>query len=477
MDFTTKTLAELSKLFHDGKASSREITEDFIKNIEAKDKDINAFVTTTFDLAREMADAADSRHKEGKSLGPLDGMPIGLKDNVCTDGILTTASSKSLENFIPPYDAEVWARLKAAGCVLLGKLNTDSYTMGCSTETSAWGVTKNPHDLTRVAGGSSGGPAAAVAADMVAGAVGTDTGGSIRQPGHFCGCSGIKVSYGRVSRWGTIPMASSLDTVGAMAKTAEDCAMMLTVMAGRDEKDSTTGHADVPDYVRLIDQDIRGMKIGLPKEYFVEGLSDDTKEAVQSAKAILEDLGATVKEVSLPHTEYGVAAYYIIVPSEVSANMARYDGVRFGARQGEDNYEEIVTETREYGFEDEVKRRIMIGTYALSAGYYDAYYRKAQRVRTLICNDFKNAFEDVDVILAPVAPTPAFKIGQNSDDPVKMYLEDILTVTPSLAGITGINVPVATSDEGLPIGMQVLGPAYSEERILRVAHQMEERMS
>ncbi len=476
MNLTTKTLTQLSQSFQAGEITSREITDAFIKNIKAKDGDINAFVTTTFDLAREMADAADSRYKEEKLLGPLDGMPLGIKDNICTNGILTTASSHSLKDFVPPYDGEVWARLKAQGAVILGKLNTDSFTMGASTETSAFGVTKNPHDLTRVSGGSSGGPAAAIAANMVAGAIGTDTGGSIRQPAHFCGCTGLKVSYGRVSRWGTIPMASSLDTIGPMAKTSQDCALILQCIAGQDKKDSTTGHQEVPDYLRHLGENIKGMKIGIPSEYFVDGLDDDTKEAVNSAKAILEDLGAKVIEISLPHSKYGVAAYYIIAPCEISANMSRYDGVRFGTRVGEESYEEILTESREAGFEDEVKRRIMIGTYALSAGYYDAYYRKAQKVRTLICNDFKEAFEQVDIILAPVAPTPAFKIGQNTDDPVKMYLEDVMTIPASLAGITGITTNIATSDDGLPIGVQLLGPAYSEERVLNVGHQIEERI-
>jgi aspartyl-tRNA(Asn)/glutamyl-tRNA(Gln) amidotransferase subunit A len=474
MDLTKKTLAELSKLFQSGKASSREITEAFIANIEAREKDINAFVTTTFDLAREMADAADSRFKNKTLLSPIDGMPIALKDVVCTKEAKTTASSNVLKDFQSPYDAEVWKRLKEAGAVLLGKTNTDEFTMGASTETSAFGVTKNPYDLERVAGGSSGGSTAAVAANFCTAAIGTDTGGSIRQPAHFCGVTGLKVSYGRVSRWGTIPMASSLDTVGPIAKTAEDCAMILQVIAGQDEKDSTTLKTEVLNYTELLDTSIEGLKIGLPEEYFeTEGVESDVLEVIESTKAILTDLGAKLVPISLPHTEYGVPVYYIIAPSEISANMARFDGIRFGSGKEGKTLDDIYKKTREEGFGDELKRRILLGTYALSAGYYDAFYRKAQKVRTLIKEDFDKAFEEVDAILTPVSPTSAFKIGANST-PLQMYLEDTFTIPASLAGVCGMSIPVGKSEEGeLPIGAQLIGPQSREDRILRIAHQIQ----
>ncbi len=473
---TSLTLAELSKLFRDGEYSSRKITDAFIKKIEQGDKDINSFLTTTFDLAREMADAADARRENDKLLSPIDGMPIALKDVVSTKNIRTTAASKILENYKPPFDATVWEKLKSAGAVLLGKTNTDEYTMGGSTEHSAFGVTKNPHDLTRVAGGSSGGSAAAVAAGFCAAAIGTDTGGSIRQPAGFCNVSGIKVSYGRVSRWGTMPMASSLDTIGALAKTAEDCAMILNVIAGHDSKDSTTPEIDVPDYLTALDTNLSGIKIGVPKEYFIDGIDDEVLSIVNSAKEILKNLGAEIVDISLPHTKYAAAVYYIIAPSEISANMARFDGVRFGECRGEKNLDEIYSASREL-LGDEVKRRILIGTYALSAGYYDAFYRKAQKVRTLIKKDFDDAFEEVDAILTPVSPTPAFKIGANMDDPLQMYLEDIFTIPASLAGVCGISVPIGKSKARLPIGAQILCPAFKEERVLSIAHQMEKAIS
>ncbi|MCF7918114.1 Asp-tRNA(Asn)/Glu-tRNA(Gln) amidotransferase subunit GatA [Candidatus Gracilibacteria bacterium] len=474
MDIVNKTLAELSHLFREKKLSSREITDAFIHEIEKHDKKLNCFVTKTFDLAREMADASDSRRKNNKLISPLDGMPITLKDVVCTHGIRTTASSNILKDFVPPYNATVWKKLQDAGVVLLGKTNTDEFTMGASTETSAFGVTRNPHDPTRVAGGSSGGSTAAVAANFCAGSIGTDTGGSIRQPAHFCGVTGLKVTYGRVSRWGTIPMASSLDTVGPIAKTAEDCAMILQTIAGKDELDATTPDQKVPNYLDEIKSKVSGLRIGIPKEYFIDGIDDDVREVVNSAKEILQGLGAEIVNISLPHTKYAVPTYYIIAPCEISANMARFDGIRFGSGKHEKTIEEIYTQTRESGLGDEVKRRILIGTYALSAGYYDAFYRKAQKVRTLIKQDFDKAFEKVDAILTPVAPTPAFKIGKNTTDPLRMYLEDIFTIAASLAGICGISLPMGKSEVGeLPIGIQILGPAFHEGRVLRIAHQIQ----
>lgn len=477
MTLTTKTLKQLSVSFQAGEITSREITEAFIKEIESRDALINAFVTPTFDLAREMANASDSRYQNGTLLSDLDGMPITLKDVVCTQGVRTTASSNILKDFIPPYNATVWQKLKDAGAVLLGKVNTDEFTMGGSTENSAFGVTKNPHNLVHVSGGSSGGSAAAVAANFCVASIGTDTGGSIRQPAHFCGCAGIKVSYGRVSRWGTIPMASSLDSVGCLAKTAQDCAMVLEIIAGRDEKDSTTPPEPVPQYTESLEQPLKGLRIGIPKEYFIEGIADEVVSVIDSAKAILENLGAKVVEVSLPHTKYGVAAYYIIAPSEISANLSRYDGIRYGLSVPGNTLEEIYTQTRAQGFGDEVKRRILIGTYALSAGYYDAYYRKAQKVRTLVKQDFDTAFETVDALLAPVSPTPATLIGANENNPLKAYLEDALTIPANLAGICGMSVPVGKSKEGLPIGVQLLGKAFNEARILNIAHQIEQTLS
>lgn len=476
MSLVKKSLKELSTAFQSGELTSREITDAFIKEIESRDEELNVFVTTTFDLAREMADAADSRFNNQSLLSPLDGMPITLKDVVCTAGVRTTASSNMLKDFVPPYNATVWQKLKDAGAVLLGKVNTDEFTMGVSTETSIFGVTKNPIDPTKVSGGSSGGSAAAVAANFCVASIGTDTGGSIRQPAHFCGCTGLKVSYGRVSRWGTMPMASSLDSVGCLAKTAEDCAMILEVIAGKDEKDSTTPEVKVPKYTKTLDQPLKGLKIGIPKEYFIEGIDEEIVGVVDSTKAILENLGAKVVEVSLPHTKYGIAAYYIIAPSEISANLSRYDGIRYGSAAEGKNLEEIYTQTREHGFSDEVKRRILIGTYALSAGYYDAYYRKAQKVRTLVKQDFDNAFEEVDALLAPIFPSTAFEVGR-APDPLRDYIEDVLTIPANLAGICGVAVPVGKSKAGLPIGVQFLCKAFAEDRALNIAHQIEQSLS
>jgi len=473
MSLTQKTLAELSHDFQSGNVSSREITEAFIKNIEEKNAEINAVVTPTFDQALEMADQADARQKNNALLSPLDGMPITLKDVVCTEGIRTTGCSNIIKNFVPPYSATVWKKLQSAGAVLLGKVNTDEFTMGSSTETSAFGVTNNPHDLTRVAGGSSGGSAASISAEFCTASVGTDTGGSIRQPAHFCGCTGLKVSYGRVSRYGVMPMASSLDTIGPLAKTVKDCAMMLQIMAGKDPCDATTPDVPVPDYIFSLNNSIKGLKIGVPEEYINEGISAETQQALETLKKLLSGMGATIEEISLPHTKYAIPVYYLIAPSEISANMARFDGVRFGEGFAGKNLKEIYTETRKKGFGDEVKRRILLGTYALSAGYYDAYYRKAQKVRTLIKQDFENIFQSYDAIIAPTSPTPAFEIGENTSDPLKMYMEDVLTIPASLAGIAGLSIPIQKSAGNLPIGVQILGPAFSEEKILNIGHQVQ----
>jgi len=478
MNLTKKTLTELSELFRSGEVSSREITDAFITEIEEKDSKINAFVTPTFDIAREMADASDARKKNNELLSPLDGMPIALKDVVCTTECRTTACSNILKNFQSPYDATVWKKLKSAGAVLLGKTNTDEFTMGASTQTSAFGVTRNPHDLERVAGGSSGGSAAAIAANFCAGAIGTETNGSIRHPSHFCGVTGLKVSYGRVSRWGTMPMASSLDVVGPIAKTAEDCALMLQEIAGHDEKDSTTPDVEVPNYIAEIQHSIRDMKIGIPRNFFEKGIDENMAQVIAAAEAQLRDMGAKIIDIELPHAEHAVAAYYIIAPGEISSNQARYDGIRFGECSKEkDDLAKIYTETRSEGFGDEVKRRILIGTFVLSSGYSDQYYRQAQRVRTLIKQDFDNAWENVDAILSPVSPTPAFKVGENLDDPLKMYLEDMFLAPSCLAGQCGISFPGGQTDSGLPIGVQIICPPMKEACALRIAHQMQKHQT
>ena len=477
-NIATKTLAQLIELFRAGDVSSRQITESFIAEIEAKNDDINAFVTTTFDRAREQADAADARRANDDLLSPIDGMPMGIKDIICTKGVRTTACSKMLENFIPPYNATVTQKLLDAGAVLLGKLNTDEFAMGASSEFSAFGVTRNPHDLTRVAGGSSGGPAAAVAANMAAFTIGTDTGGSIRLPASFCGVAGLKVSYGRVSRYGVMAMASSLDTVGPFAKTAEDCSIIMEIIAGQDIRDATT----VPDtntktYRTELNDSLKGLRVGIPKEYFTDELGEETRQVVESARQILDDLGCEFVPVSLPHTKYAVPTYYIVVPSEVSANMARYDGIRYGEGipEGKD-LQEIYTESRSAGFGEEVKRRIMLGTFALSAGYADQFYKQAQKVRTLIKQDFDETFKQVDVLLTPCFTGPAFKIGEKSDDPVAMYMADIFMAPASLAGVSGVSVPVGNTKYGLPIGVQIIGPSLGEGSVLRVAHQIEQEL-
>lgn len=476
MNLSQLSLSELSNLFQEGKYSSREITESFIESIKSQEKNINAFTNTTFDLAREMADAADARRNNGTLLSPLDGMPIALKDVVCTQEAKTTASSNMLINFQPPYDATVWKKLKEAGCVLLGKNNTDEFTMGSSTETSAFGVTKNPHNTDCVSGGSSGGSAAAVAADMCAFSIGTDTGGSIRQPASFCGVTGLKVSYGRVSRFGCIPMASSLDTIGPLAKTAKDCAMIMDVIAGQDPKDGTTLPNEKLNFSEGLDDSLDRFKIGIPAEYFPDELNPEIRNVLDSAKEVLKMLGVEIVDISLPHTKYGVPTYYVIASSEISANMARYDGIRFGEGKPGKNIEEIYTQTRDEGFGDEVKRRIALGTFALSSGYADEFYKKAQKVRTLIKEDFDKAFESVDAILCPVSPSPAFKIGEKSKDPVEMYLEDIFSIPASLAGICGISIPFGISQENLPIGIQLIGNQMEEGKILQIAHQMQETL-
>ena len=463
------TLCEIARNLDEKKVSSAEMTEFFLQKIEKEDEKINAFITKTPEIARQMAAESDARRARKAAISPLDGVPIALKDVVSTTEARTSAGSKMLQNYTPPFDATVWKKLKNAGAVLLGKTNTDEFTMGGSGETSAFGATRNPRDPERVPGGSSSGSAAAVAAGFAPAAIGTDTGGSIRQPASFCGCTGLKVSYGRVSRYGTIPMASSLDTVGPLAKTPADCAAMLEIIAGPDPRDATT-RPDLPEkYLQSIQKDISGKKIGIPREYFeVDGLDTEVRSEIQKARKTFEKLGAKTLEISLPRTKFAVPAYYIIAPAEISANMARFDSIRFGASEGGADLAEMYQRARTKNFGAEVKRRILMGNYVLSAGYFDAFYRKAQKVRTLIKQDFDAAFEQVDAILAPVAPSAAFKIGEKIADPVQMYLADIFTIPASLAGICGVSVPVGTTNAGLPIGAQILGPAGGESGVLNL---------
>jgi aspartyl-tRNA(Asn)/glutamyl-tRNA(Gln) amidotransferase subunit A len=405
----------------------------------------------------------------------LTGIPIALKDIFLTSGIRTTCASRILENFIPPYDATVVAKLRERGIVLVGKLNQDEFAMGSSTESSYFGITKNPWNADHIPGGSSGGSAACIAARQATATLGTDTGGSIRQPASHCGCVGLKPTYGRVSRYGVIAYASSLDQVGPVTRDVTDCAIMLGAVAGYDPKDSTSVNLPVPDYMQALVNDVKGLKIGLPREYFIEGLDPEVKQAMDEAIATYKGLGAEFVEISLPHTDYAVATYYLIATAEASSNLARYDGVRFGYRNSEARgLIDMYMLSRDEGFGAEVKRRIMLGTYALSSGYYDAYYLKAQKVRTLIMEDFTKAFETVDVILTPVAPTPAFKIGEKTSDPLQMYLSDIFTIPVNLAGTCGISVPAGFSSKGLPIGVQLIGRPFGEETILRAAYAFEQ---
>jgi len=468
------TLDALGARFRAGEATPSDAARDHLARIEAHDPRVRAFVAVTHDLALAQAAEADARFKAGKPLGPLDGVPIALKDLFCTRGIRTAVGSKILETFVPPYDCTAYQRLRAAGAVLLGKLNMDEFAMGSSTENSAYFTTRNPWDLDRVPGGSSGGSSAAVAADLAVATLGTDTGGSIRQPAAFCGIVGLKPTYGRVSRYGMVAFASSLDQAGPFTKTVADTARVLQVIAGADPMDSTAAAVPVPDYVAGLGGGVKGLRIGIPREYFIDGMDPEVERAVRAAVEVLRGLGARTEEVSLPHTEYGLAAYYLIGPAEASSNLARYDGVKYGLRaSGGRDLVEMSSKTRAAGFGREVQRRIMLGTYALSAGYHDAYYGQAQRVRTLVARDFQRAFQDVDAIVAPTTPGVAFKVGEKAD-PLQMYLNDVFTVPVSLAGLPGISVPAGFTREGLPIGVQVIGRAYDEATVLRVAHAYEQ---
>lgn len=470
------TIAAAQAKLQSGELSSVELTRAVLARIEAVEPKVDAYLTVTAEIALEMAAAADARLARGEG-APLTGIPLGIKDLICTAGIPTTCASRILENFIPPYDATVIQRLKAQDAVLVGKLNMDEFAMGSTTEHSAFKVTHNPWDTDRFPGGSSGGSAAAVAAQTCLASLGSDTGGSIRQPASHCGVVGLKPSYGRVSRFGLVAFASSLDQIGPLAKDVTDCAILFQAIAGYDPSDSTSVNRPVPDCLAGLDTggDLKGLRVGLPVEYHqVDGLDPDVAAATKAAAEKLTDLGATCVEVSLPHTPHAVAAYYVIAPSEASSNLARYDGVKYGFRDKEKaSLIEMYRGTRSAGFGAEVQRRIILGTYSLSSGYYDAYYGKASQVRTLIRRDFETAFEGCDVLLAPVAPTPAGRIGETVDDPLAMYLSDIFTLSANLAGIPGISVPCGLSRKGLPIGLQLMAAPFEEARLLNVARAYE----
>ncbi|HEY55202.1 MAG TPA: Asp-tRNA(Asn)/Glu-tRNA(Gln) amidotransferase subunit GatA [Dehalococcoidia bacterium] len=468
------TIHEAHRLLKARKLSSVELTKACLERTKELEPKLKALVTVTGELASSQAEKADQRLAGGKG-HPLTGVPVVIKDVICTKGVPTTCSSRMLENFIPPYDATVMEKLNACGAVIMGKANMDEFAMGSSTEHSAFFPTHNPWDLSRVPGGSSGGSAVAVAADEGIYALGSDTGGSIRQPAGFCSVVGMKPTYGRVSRYGLVAFASSLDQIGPLTKDVTDCAIVLNAIAGYDNRDSTSVPEPTPDYTRCLTSDLKGLTLGVPREYFVEGMQAGVKTALQAAIKKLEELGAKIDwEVSLPSTPYALAAYYIIAPSEASANLARYDGVKYGFSYTDtDSMWEAMEKTRQFGFGDEVKRRIMLGTYALSAGYYDAYYLKAQKVRTLIRREFDQAFTKYDALITPTSPTVPFKIGEKLDDPLQMYLSDVCTLPINIAGVPAISIP-AGFDDGLPIGMQVIGKPFGEEAILKVAYAYEQ---
>jgi aspartyl-tRNA(Asn)/glutamyl-tRNA(Gln) amidotransferase subunit A len=475
MDLKSLTIDAARSAVQQREITAMALAEAHYARIKQEDGQIGAFLTLSKERALEQADRMDRLVADGKTLPPLGGVPVGIKDVMSTRGVRSTAGSKILENYIPPYDCTAVARLEAAGAVVLGKMNCDEFAMGSSNENSAYGPVRNPRDLSRVPGGSSGGSAAAVAADMAVATLGSDTGGSIRQPASFCGVVGLMPTYGRVSRYGLIAFASSLDHIGPLTKTVKDAATVLRTIAGRDPMDSTSADVPVPDYVAELDKPVRGMKIGVAKEYFGEGLDDEVRQAVEAAIDKLKGLGCEIVPVSLPHTPYAIPTYYLIATAEASSNLARYDGVRYSHRaRGAKTLSEMYRRSRDEGFGAEVKRRIMLGTYALSAGYYDAYYLKAQKVRTLLTRDFDEAFRKVDAIVTPTSPTAAFRLGEKSNDPLAMYLADIYTVTADLAGIPGISVPCGETKEKLPIGLQILGKHFDEASILRVAHAYEQ---
>lgn len=474
MELYELTIHELHEKLKRKEVSSVEATKSLLARIEATEPKVGAFITVTADEALAAAEEADKRIAAG-TMDVLTGIPVALKDIFLTKGVKTTCGSKILASFVPPYDATSWEKLRERGAVLVGKLNQDEFAMGSSCESSAYGSTKNPWDLACIPGGSSGGSAAAIAARQATATLGTDTGGSIRQPASHCGCVGLKPTYGRVSRYGVIAYASSLDQVGPVTRDVRDAAIMLGAVAGHDPKDSTSVDRPVPDYTKALVPEVKGLKVGLPREYHIPGLDGDVKKAMDAAIATYRQMGAEFVDISLPHTDYAVATYYLIATAEASSNLARYDGVRFGHRSPEEGgLLDMYSKSRAEGFGAEVKRRIMLGTYALSSGYYDAHYLKAQKVRTLIMHDFLKAFETVDVILTPVAPTPAFRIGEKVNDPLQMYLSDIFTIPVNLAGTCAVSVPAGLSQAGLPIGLQLIGKPFGEESIIKAAYAFEQ---
>jgi aspartyl-tRNA(Asn)/glutamyl-tRNA(Gln) amidotransferase subunit A len=470
MELCDKTATQLARLLAKGEVSSRQITESVFRRMDQREAEINAFITQTRELALNQADQADRRYRNKEPLSPLDGIPVAFKDLLCTKGIRTTCGSSMLKDYIPPYNATAVEKVFKAGAVLVGKTNMDEFAMGSSTETGAFGPTRNPLDTQRVAGGSSGGSAAAVAAGEAIVALGSDTGGSIRLPAAFCGVAGIKPTYGRVSRYGLVSYASSLDQVGAFGKNVEDCALLLGIICGHDRKDATSVDMKTPDFHLSMDKGVQGLRIGLPREYFVEGLDPRIKEKIMHAVSLLEKSGAHIAEITLPHAPYAIATYYLIATAEASSNLARYDGVKYGFRALEQAPElaRMYELTRSLGFGDEVKRRIMLGTYVLSAGYYDAYYLKAQQVRRLIKEDFDRAFEKVDCLVTPVSPSLPFRMGEKITEPLQMYLVDVYTASLNLSGLPGMSVRCGTVD-GLPVGMQIIAKAFDEAMVLRVA--------
>jgi aspartyl-tRNA(Asn)/glutamyl-tRNA(Gln) amidotransferase subunit A len=475
MDLHSMTIHELHALLVKKEMTSKNLTEALYRRIGKADPKIGAYLLLTEEKAFRTAQQVDRKISRGEKIGDLSGIPLGLKDILCTKGIRTTCGSRILENYIPFYDGTVVRKLKEYEAVILGKLNMDEFAMGSSTENSGYQITRNPWDLDRIPGGSSGGSAAAVAAGECIAALGTDTGGSIRQPASCCGIVGLKPTYGRVSRYGLVAFASSLDQIGPLTKDVEDCAILLNAISGHDPNDSTSVNVEVPDYKQFLGKGIKGVRIGIPKEYFIEGMDPDVERSIHEAIDQYRKLGAEIRDISLPHTEYAVAVYYVICTAEASSNLARYDGVKYGLRSKE--YRDLMdmyTQTRAKGFGKEVKRRIILGTYVLSAGYYDAYYRKASQVRTLMRMDFEEAFRQVDVIVVPTAPTPAFRIGEKAGNPLQMYLSDIFTIPVNLAGSPGMSIPCGFSRENLPIGLQIIGKAFDEGMLLRVAHAFEQ---
>ncbi|HZQ94785.1 MAG TPA: Asp-tRNA(Asn)/Glu-tRNA(Gln) amidotransferase subunit GatA [Candidatus Sulfotelmatobacter sp.] len=475
MELSSLTIERARAAVQEQTTTAVALAEAHYSRIQKEDGQVGAFLTLSRERALEQAQRMDRMAAEGNELPPLGGVPVGIKDVMSTRGVRTTAGSRILEKYVPPYDSTAVARMEAAGAVILGKMNCDEFAMGSSNENSGFYPVRNPRDLSRVPGGSSGGSAAAVAADMAVATLGSDTGGSIRQPASFCGVVGLMPTYGRVSRYGLIAFASSLDHIGPLTKTVKDAAIVLRTIAGRDPQDSTSADVPVPDYVGELQQPVRGLKVGLAKEYFGDGLDDEVRQAVETAIDKLRQLGCEIVPVSLPHTPYAIPTYYLIATAEASSNLARYDGVRYSHRaRGVQTLSEMYRRSRDEGFGAEVKRRIILGTYALSAGYYDAYYVKAQKVRNLLTRDFDEAFQKVDAIVTPTSPTAAFRLGEKSNDPLAMYLADIYTVTADLAGIPGISVPCGHTQEKLPIGLQILGKHFDETTILRIAHAYEQ---